>query len=237
VVFWKPKTSPIWIDPETTAADPFPDVKYALKTPNGLLAMGGNLEPPLLLTAYRRGLFPWFSPGECIHWWSPDPRMVLFPERLRVSRSLRRAVRRETFSVEFDRDFRAVIEACAQPRNDGEGTWIGPEMITAYCRLHELGSAHSVEARRDGRLAGGLYGVTLGRCFFGESMFSRDTDASKVCLVHLVEKLIAWNYELIDCQMQTAHLQSLGAEPFPRKRFLPLLERSCALPPAENAWR
>lgn len=228
---------PVWIDPHTSDADPFPDVERALRVPDGLLAIGGHLQPPLLLTAYRRGLFPWFPPGEPIHWWSPDPRYVLYPDRLRISRSLRRTIRRETFSVTCDRAFDDVVAGCAAPRDDEGGTWIGAAMYDAYVRLHRLGFAHSVEAWQEGRLVGGLYGVAIGRIFFGESMFHRETDASKVCLAHLCRRLSKWNYELIDCQVRTGHLVSLGAEPMPRRDYVTLLDRSCTEPPAPEAWR
>ncbi len=202
---------------------PFPHPDTAETEPDGLLAVGGDLSPTRLVQAYRQGIFPWYSAGQPILWWSPNPRMVLFPERLHVSRSLRKTLRRGRFDVTFDRDFDAVIHACAAPRKDEEGTWITPEMIDAYRRLHALGLAHSVEAWHEGELAGGLYGVTLGRVFFGESMFSRMNDASKVAFVHLVRTLERHGWPLVDCQVHTAHLESLGAERLPRRRFLDLL--------------
>jgi leucyl/phenylalanyl-tRNA--protein transferase len=253
MLFRRKTAAPVWIDPHCRDVDPFPDPSKALRDPDGLLALGGNLEPPLLLAAYRKGIYPWYSPDECIQWWTPDPRMVLFPDRLKVSRSLRRTMRRGEFRVTIDDDFPAVIRACAEPRSrirensagpglDGgiltnSATWIDDGMIEAYCRLHEYGFAHSAETWRDGELVGGLYGVALGRVFYGESMFSRQTDASKVALVHVVEKLRAWGYELIDCQMHTAHLQSLGAEVLPRKAFNALLDRWCVAEPQPEAWR
>jgi leucyl/phenylalanyl-tRNA--protein transferase len=237
MLFRRKPAAPKWIDPHCRDVDPFPDPSKALRDPDGLLALGGNLEPPMLLAAYRKGIYPWYSPDECIQWWTPDPRMVLFPDRLKVSRSLRRTMRRGEFRVTVDRNFPAVIQACAEPRRDYAGTWIDDGMIDAYCRLHKLGCAHSVEAWRDDELAGGLYGVTLGRVFFGESMFSRQSDASKVALVHVVEKLVAWGYELIDCQMRTAHLESLGAEAISRKQFNALLDRWCNAEPDPDAWR
>jgi leucyl/phenylalanyl-tRNA--protein transferase len=203
---------------------PFPDPALAETEPDGLLAVGGDLSPQRLANAYRQGIFPWYSEGQPILWWSPDPRMVLFPERLHVSRSLRKVLRRGLFEVTFDRDFDAVIHACAAPRKTGDGTWITPQMMTAYRRLHEQGLAHSVEAWHQGELVGGLYGVTLGRLFFGESMFSAMRDASKVAFVHLVRSLQAAGCPLIDCQVHTTHLESLGAELIPRARFLRLLE-------------
>ncbi|HHH13116.1 MAG TPA: leucyl/phenylalanyl-tRNA--protein transferase [Thiolapillus brandeum] len=202
---------------------PFPDPATAETEPDGLLAVGGDLSPARLVNAYRQGIFPWYSAGQPILWWSPDPRMVLFPERLHVSRSLRRTLRRGTFEVTFDRDFGAVIRACAAPREGQGGTWITPEMIDAYETLHRLGLAHSVEAWHRGELAGGLYGVALGRLFFGESMFSAVSDASKVAFVQLVRTLQALGCPMIDCQVHTDHLESLGAELVPRRHFLQLL--------------
>lgn len=199
--------------------DPFPALERALSNPNGLLAAGGDLSTGRLLDAYGRGIFPWFAPGEPILWWSPDPRMVLVPSEIRVTRSLDKVLRNRPWEVSVDRAFRRVMEACAAPREGQPGTWIVPEMIEAYCRLHELGWAHSVEAWIDGELAGGLYGVAMGRMFFGESMFTRVSDASKVALVHLARALQADGFGLIDCQMATAHLASLGARQIPRREF------------------
>jgi leucyl/phenylalanyl-tRNA--protein transferase len=198
----------------------FPPPEQA--TPEGLLAVGGDLSSARLMQAYRSGIFPWYSSGQPILWWSPDPRTVLYPADLHISRSLRRSLRRGGFHATLDRDFAAVIHACAGKRdNDPEaGTWITDEMMQAYCRLYELGVAHSVETWRDGELVGGLYGVALGRAFFGESMFSRVSDASKVALVYLVRQLERWGYSVIDCQLPTPHLFSLGAIQVPRARFL-----------------
>lgn len=226
-----------WIDSEFSGGDPFPDPLPADPEWEGLVAMGGNLAPDLLRTAYRRGIFPWYNPGDEILWWSPDPRLVLFPDRVRVSRSLRQRLRSGRFTVTCDRDFAAVIAACAQPRRDGLGTWLTPEMIAAYCRLHALGAAHSVEAWEGDTLAGGLYGVAIGRVFFGESMFHRRADASKVCLVTLCEWLREWNYELIDCQLQTPHLERMGAEEVSRREFIRLLQRWRDAEPSPDAWR
>ncbi len=203
---------------------PFPDPATAETEPDGLLAVGGDLSPVRLLNAYRRGIFPWYSAGQPLLWWSPDPRMVLFPERLHVSRSLRKSLRRDRYRVTFDRDFGAVIRACAAPREPEGGTWITPEMVAAYEELHRQGVAHSVEAWRGEELAGGLYGLFLGRIFFGESMFSRQSDASKVAFVHLVRTLKELGCPLIDCQVHSRHLESLGAERIPRRRFLRILE-------------
>ncbi|OAI19898.1 leucyl/phenylalanyl-tRNA--protein transferase [Methylomonas koyamae] len=215
----------------------FPPLHKALKEPNGLLAFGGCLSPKRIVNAYRHGAFPWFNPGEPILWWSPDPRLVLFPEHLQVSRSLAKTLRKGRFEVRYDTAFKEVIAACAAPRSDSGGTWITDDMCRAYQTLHHLGIAHSCEAWRDGKLAGGLYGLAIGRVFFGESMFHRETDASKVAFVDLVERLSAWGYRLIDCQARSEHLLSLGAEEIPRQRFAELLERLCTQAPAAEAWR
>lgn len=214
----------------------FPPVETALREPNGLLAAGGDLSPARLLAAYRLGIFPWYSAGEPILWWSPDPRMVLFPGELKVSRSLRKRVRREDHDVSFDAGFAEVVSACAAPRADGAGTWITPEMQQAYCRLHALGHAHSVEVRIGNDLVGGLYGVAIGRVFFGESMFARATDASKIALVHLVARLKGLGFALIDCQMTTAHLASLGAREIPRHEFSAALARLTRDGPHPGKW-
>lgn len=211
--------------PWLAADDPFPPVSQALDEPNGLLAAGADLSPARLLAAYRSGIFPWFSPGEPILWWSPDPRLVLFPAELKISRSLAKTLRNADYQVKLDSAFSAVIQACATtPRPGQRGTWITPAMQTAYQRLHALGYAHSVETWRDGRLIGGLYGVALGRAFYGESMFSHARDASKIALAHLCRYLQAHNFGIIDCQMETAHLLSLGARPIPREAFVARLE-------------
>ncbi len=215
----------------------FPPVEEALTEPNGLLAVGGDLSPTRLLAAYRHGIFPWYNRGEPILWWSPDPRLVLFPEKLKISRSLRKALQRGEFKVTFDRAFARVVDACAAPRKREKGTWITPEMKAAYCRLHELGYAHSVESWYHAELVGGLYGVVIGCVFFGESMFYRRTDASKVAFVALVESLKRWQYGLVDCQVRTDHLISLGAEEIPRQQFIRLLDELCRRPCAETAWR
>ena len=202
---------------------PFPSLDTALVEPNGLLAAGGDLSLQRLLTAYRTGIFPWFNEGEPILWWSPDPRMVLFPNELRISRSLRKALKRNSYTVCFDQRFDQVMHACAAPREGQSGTWIHPEMIAAYSKLYEIGLAHSAEVLLDNELVGGLYGVALGKVFFGESMFSNVTDASKIAFVHLVKQLQAWNYGVIDCQVKTAHLASMGAREIPRTEFSRLL--------------
>lgn len=214
---------------------PFPDPARAETDPNGLLAIGGDLSAQRLLQAYRAGVFPWFSDDQPILWWSPDPRMVLYPQRLKVSRSLRKTLRRNHFKVSVDQDFDAVIDACAGPRRDDDGTWLLPEMIHAYRQLHRLGLAHSVETWQDGELVGGLYGVALGQAFFGESMFSRATDASKVALAQLCELLAGAGFAFIDCQVHTAHLQRLGAEEIPRQRFRDELQQA-RVRPGLSCW-
>ena len=215
---------------------PFPPVSKAFKSPNGLLCAGGDLSPGRIVDAYSHGIFPWYSEGDPILWWSPDPRMVLFPDELKVSRSLRKSVAREVYETRFNTAFREVIEACAAPRDGQSGTWIVPEMVEAYVRLHELGFAHSVESWQEGRLVGGLYGVALGKAFFGESMFARAPDASKVALVRLVERLHASGFRVIDCQQATAHLASLGAREIPRKAFAQLVRESIQYPPTGQHW-
>ncbi|MCU0840834.1 MAG: leucyl/phenylalanyl-tRNA--protein transferase [Thiobacillaceae bacterium] len=220
--------------------DHFPPVAQALVEPNGLLAAGADLSAARLLDAYRRGIFPWFNPGEPILWWSPDPRMVLFPDEFRVSRSLVRRLRRGDYALRVDSAFVAVMRACAAPRGGQRGTWIGDAMIAAYSLLHALGHAHSVEVWMAGEqgpeLAGGLYGVALGGVFYGESMFSCRTDASKIALARLVEQLRRWGYGLIDCQMATAHLASLGAREIPRADFVAWLDRLTTLPGRPGTW-
>jgi leucyl/phenylalanyl-tRNA--protein transferase len=216
--------------------DAFPPPSAALTEPNGLLAAGGDLEPERLLAAYRQGIFPWYEEGQPILWWSPDPRAVLWPCDLKVSRSLRRSVAKRGFEFRIDTAFASVVAACAEPRRYGGGTWITHEMAQAYTRLHELGWAHSFETWLGGRLVGGLYGVGLGRVFFGESMFTRVTDASKVALVHAVEFLRARGVELIDCQVASAHTRSLGAVDIPREEFLKLVRELCADARPES-WR
>jgi leucyl/phenylalanyl-tRNA---protein transferase len=223
------------LDPHDSAS-PFPDVQLAEREPNGLLAVGGDLSTARLVNAYRRGIFPWFSRGDPILWWAPDPRTVLYPEHVRVARSLRKTMRKRTLAVTMDQAFGAVIRGCSAPRPGSDGTWLVPEMIAAYERLHRQGLAHSVEVWRDGELAGGLYGVALGRVFFGESMFSQVRDASKVALVHLCRSLQAWGFRLIDCQVMTGHLIRMGAEELPREDFVRLLHRWCGEPLPADRW-
>jgi leucyl/phenylalanyl-tRNA--protein transferase len=215
------------------ATDPFPPVERALKNPNGLLAAGGDLTVARLLAAYRRGVFPWYSAPEPILWWSPDPRMVLYCEELKVSRSLAKSVRNKGYEVRIDTVFERVLDGCADRE---EGTWLGRAMRAAYLALHRAGYAHSFETWHGAELVGGLYGVALGRMFYGESMFSRATDASKVALVALVGELGARGFPLIDCQMHTALLASLGAREIPRRTFLRALEPLVNYPATPGHW-
>ncbi|MFO1352168.1 MAG: leucyl/phenylalanyl-tRNA--protein transferase [Gammaproteobacteria bacterium] len=224
-----------WLDPATD--QPFPDPEQALDDPPGLLAIGGDLSPKRLRRAYRHGIFPWNSASQPILWWSPDPRTVLFPERIKISRSLRKTLNKRQLTVTMDQAFSAVIHCCGLPRKSDHGTWLTPEMRRAYIRFHDLGYAHSVETWRDRELVGGLYGVALGRVFYGESMFSQVTDASKIALVHLCLQLRRWSFAVIDCQMYTAHLLSLGAEPMPRRDFLALLDQHCDATTEPGRWR
>ena len=205
---------------------PFPPLASALVEPNGLLAASEDLTPDRLLEAYRHGIFPWYSGDQPVLWWSPDPRMVLFVDEFRIARSLRKRIKQDRWEIRADSDFAAVIHGCAATRRPGQtGTWITPEIIDAYSALHARGYAHSVEAWRDGELAGGLYGVAIGRMFFGESMFAREPDASKVALAHLVAILRAREFPLIDCQQETEHLASFGARPISRRAFAELVAR------------
>jgi leucyl/phenylalanyl-tRNA--protein transferase len=222
-----------WLESPTA----FPDVSHALKEPSGLLCAGGNLETATLIAAYSRGIFPWFSDDQPILWWSTDPRMVLFPEEFKYSKSLAKTVRANKFEVRFDTAFSDVIKGCAAPRTEDGGTWIVAEMQAAYTRLHKVGVAHSVESWRDGKLVGGLYGIALGRMFFGESMFARETDASKVALVSLVEKLKRDGFELIDCQQETKHLARFGARPIPRRDFVQRLTELINSEHPQSHWR
>ncbi|MDP1636007.1 MAG: leucyl/phenylalanyl-tRNA--protein transferase [Gallionellaceae bacterium] len=215
---------------------PFPDVTLALHQPNGLLAAGGDLSPPRLLDAYRHGIFPWFGEGDPILWWSPDPRMVLFPAEFKLSNSLRKTLRKGQYELRTDTAFEQVLRACGAPRDGQSGTWIVEEMVAAYGELHRLGHAHSVEVWMDGELAGGLYGISIGRMFYGESMFSLRTDASKIALAHLAAQLNRWGFGMIDCQMHTPHLASLGAREIPRKEFVARLQVLINCAPVSD-WR
>lgn len=224
------------LDPNDPEQD-FPLVNKALREPDGLLAVGGCLSQHRLLNAYRHGIFPWYNPGEPILWWSPDPRLVLFPDKLIISRSLRKTLHKNIFSVTFDQAFNEVIAACADRRKDATGTWITAEIYAAYNQLHQAGFAHSVETWLGDELVGGLYGVALGQVFFGESMFHIRTDASKVAFVTLVNQLKLWGYQLIDCQVQTKYLESFGAQEIDRNYFTKLLDQYCEAPVKPFAWQ
>lgn len=219
-----------WLSP-LDAPEWFPPLEQALDEPAGLLAAGGDLSPARLLAAYQRGIFPWYSPGQPVLWWSPDPRAVLFPEEFICSRSLHKTIRNGGFEVVVNRDFAATIDACAAPRAHAPGTWITTEMRNAYLRLHRLGYGHSVEAWKAGKLAGGLYGIRLGGVFFGESMFSRERDGSKVALAHLVSRCLEENIAVIDCQLPSPHLASLGSRTLPRLQFQALLREHISREP------
>ena len=212
----------------------FPPLEAA--SPEGLLAVGGDLNPDRLLSAYRQGVFPWFSDGQPILWWSPNPRAILYPADLHISRSLRKSLRTQGFAVTADRAFDDVIQRCAESRNAREGTWITSGMQEAYCTLHRMGYAHSVETWRNGQLVGGLYGLAIGKAFFGESMFSQITDASKTALVALSVSLTASGYHFIDCQVVSEHLNSLGAKAVPRYRFSSELKQAVETPVNETPW-
>ena len=228
-----------WLSPYNTE---FPPVSSATKEPNGLLAIGGNLSEARLIEAYRNGIFPWYEAGQPLLWWSPDPRAVLFPKNLRISKSLKKTLSRGTFTVTFDQAFQDVIHACAGPRVGAEGTWITSDMEDAYVNLYKSGIAHSVECWANSNnstsnrtLVGGLYGVNLGRLFFGESMFSHQDNASKVAFVHLVKQLEKWGFPLIDCQVPNSHLSSLGATEIPLAQFSQYLDEAVDLP-APDEW-
>ncbi len=221
-----------WLD----ARAPFPPIERALDDPNGLLAAGGDLSSARLIDAYSRGIFPWFNEEDPVLWWSPDPRMVLFVDELRVSRSLRKVMRSGAFTVTVDTAFEDVMRGCAEPRARQGGTWITEDMLQAYANLAETGVAHSVEVWSGSSLVGGLYGVVLGRMFFGESMFSRVSNASKVGLTVLVRQLKKWGFEVIDCQMATSHLASLGAREIRRPEFLALVDRLTREPAVALPW-
>ena len=214
------------LDP-TASHEAFPPTEMAWKSPNGLLAMGGDLSPERLINAYRSGIFPWFSENEPIYWWSPDPRAVLYPQDIRITRSLRKSIRNKGYQIVFDADFPAVVKACAAPRSTQDGTWITDEMLAAYTQLHSLGVAHSVEVRNSqNELLGGLYGVASHGVFSGESMFSREADVSKIALVALAFHLQKWGYELIDCQIESPHLMSMGAKNIKRSEYIKVLRRT-----------
>jgi leucyl/phenylalanyl-tRNA--protein transferase len=224
-----------WLDPQKPC---FPDTSDALDEPNGLLAAGGQLSTDWLLTAYQQGIFPWFNEGDPILWWTPSPRMVLYPHQLHISRSLRKALKKQNFRVTINDSFPAVLDACSAPREDNEelpGTWITTEMAYAYNTLHESGHAHSVEVWRENELIGGLYGIALGKVFFGESMFSKATNGSKIAISHLVEWLKQWQYKLIDCQVYNDHLNSLGAIEIDRHTFEQILRNHAGNPNSDQS--
>lgn len=216
--------------------DPFPPVHRAMDEPNGLLAAGGGLSATRLLAAYSRGIFPWFSEGDPVLWWCPDPRMVLPTDAVHVSQSLKRRLRRADYEITFDRAFTDVLQACAAPRRHEHGTWLVPSMRRAYQLLYERGAAHSLEVWMDSQLAGGLYGVALGRMFYGESMFSRRTDASKIALVVLSAQLSKWGFPMVDCQMQTTHLATMGAREISRNTFVKSVAELVVKPPVPLPW-
>ncbi|MDX2504879.1 MAG: leucyl/phenylalanyl-tRNA--protein transferase [Gammaproteobacteria bacterium] len=216
---------PVWLDPDDTHIE-FPHPDHALTEPDGLLAVGGDLSPQRIVNAYLNGVFPWYSAGQPILWWSPNPRAVLFPEKLHVSRSLSKFIRKNVFTTTIDQAFEQVINFCAATsRKDQNGTWITDEMKQAYTLLHKIGLAHSTECWFGDQLVGGLYGIALGKVFFGESMFSHKTNASKVAFIHLLDELKKADYALIDCQVTTEHLLSLGAEEITRNQFLKLVKK------------
>jgi len=215
----------------------FPPVELALTEPNGLLAAGGDLHAWRLLDAYQRGIFPWYESGQPILWWSPDPRLVLKPDQLRVSRSLRKLIKRRRYSLTMDSNFTAVIQSCAESRRGDSGTWITDDMQSAFLDLHARGVAHSVEVWSGSSLVGGLYGIAMGQVFFGESMFSKEDNTSKLALVYLVKQLQRWNYQLIDCQVSSEHLCSLGATEMNRKQFTLELKKLTNSPASSNNWQ
>lgn len=225
-----------WLDPRDPH-QPFPPVHLAMRDPNGLLAIGGDLSSTRLVRAYRRGIFPWYNPDEPVLWWCPDPRTVLEPGEFHVSHSLRKAIQRRDYALSFDRAFDAVLEACSGERARSHGTWLGEDMRRAYGELFERGHSHSVEIWREGQLIGGLYGVALGRVFFGESMFSRASDASKLALYWLCQQLRRWNFEMIDCQVSSPHLFSLGAHEVAREPFLKRIAAAVDTPAANSHWQ
>jgi leucyl/phenylalanyl-tRNA--protein transferase len=218
-----------------TSVEEFPDVKYA--TDDGLLALGGDLSPERLLKAYSKGIFPWYNPGEPILWWTPNPRCVLFPNQFNPSRSLKKSIRKNNFTFSVDLEFEQVLDRCAEPRANRMGTWITKDMRDAYLRLHHMGHAHSVETWKRDKLVGGLYGIAMGKVFFGESMFTSVNDASKSALHYLVARLLEMEFQLIDCQITSPHLLSLGAVEIPRSEFLDRLETALLLPGQPEHWR
>lgn len=222
-----------WISSDSPATA-FPPIDHALREPDGLLAAGGDLSEARLVHAYRSGIFPWYNEGEPILWWSPDPRCILYPQKFHVSRRLRRTLRREPHTVTFNRDFATVMAKCAAPRGDHAGTWITTDMVCAYRKLHAAGWAHSVEVWHDDKLIGGMYGLAIGRVFFGESMFSDRSNGSKIALQSLCAVMREKGFALLDCQVASPHLMSLGAELLPRSEFLRLLAVACDSQPVQD---
>jgi len=231
---YRQSTAPFWLD--LRQPEHFPEVSLALQDPDGLLAIGGDLSEKRLLAAYRQGIFPWYSDDQPILWWSPNPRMVLYPDNLHISKSLRKTLRKENYSITFDSVFDQVIDECAAPRNYTADTWITDEMTQAYIRLHQSGYAHSVECWQDNELIGGLYGIAIGKVFFGESMFSKKMDASKIAFIYLTRQLQSWGYQLIDCQVYSSHLASLGAVNISRENFIEQLQQLCNLK-VDHQWQ
>lgn len=225
-----------WIEPHSKP-DNFPPVEQALIQPDGLLCFGGDLASERLIAAYQRGIFPWYSAGQPIMWWSPSPRCVIYPEEHTISRSLRKTCRNSNYKFSMNQDFEGVIHACAEPRSDGEGTWITPEMRAAYNQLHKQGYAHSAEIWRGNELVGGLYGLAIGRIFFGESMFSRESNTSKMAMACLVKRLHHHGFTLIDCQVSSPHLFTLGAREIQRKQFIHELDQYCAVANTIEVWQ
>ncbi len=229
-------SAPYYLNPEDPS-EPFPDTELATIEPNGLLAVGGDLTPQRLLNAYRHGIFPWFDSKQPILWWSPNPRAVLYPEELKISRSLGKTIRNKGFEIRFDSAFAEVISACSQARQYSNDTWIDQRIKDAYLALNQLGHAHSVEAWLGHELVGGLYGVAIGKVFYGESMFHHQRDASKVAFVSLVKFLRQWGFKMIDCQMTTGHLLRFGAKEIARTEFTKNLDQWCELATSEQAWK
>lgn len=225
-----------WVKPQSNP-DNFPPVKYALKQPDGLLCFGGDLHSERLLCAYKRGIFPWYSSGQPVMWWSPSPRCVIYPYEFKINRSLRKTCRNKDFWLSMDQEFDDVIQCCATPRHDAPDTWITPEMKAAYRKLHRLGHAHSVEIWHNQNLVGGLYGLSIGQIFFGESMFSIYSNASKVAMACLVHRLLRYNYLLIDCQVSSPHLFTLGAREIQRDVFIRNLDQYCSMANPIDIWQ
>ncbi|PID43488.1 MAG: leucyl/phenylalanyl-tRNA--protein transferase [Proteobacteria bacterium] len=222
----------IWLDQDIW----FPRPECAMEEPNGLLAAGGDLSIPRLLFAYANGIFPWFERGQPVLWWSPDPRCIIIPDELHISRSMRKHLNKRQYKVRIDSQFEQVISHCAAPRRYSSETWITSSMMQAYIKLHQEGHCHSFEVFHEDRLVGGLYGIAIGPCFFGESMFSLATNASKVAFVHLVKQLECWGFSLIDCQLENEHLLTMGCKTIPRNLFLSILKNEVKKPPPENTW-